>query len=306
MIEKGPQNAHSFHLAGVIPVAGQPLDFNFPWHDSLMPIGKNYLAIEHSVYECAMAGCETIWIVCHREMQPLIRHVVGEWIEDPVWAGRGKFEKRASEVKKQIPIYYIPIHPKDRDRRDCLGWSVLYGALQAFILSNKISKWVVPDKYYVSFPYGILSVASIRKHRAIISDKKNFFMSYKGKTVKDGEYLSFTFDGDDFVNFRRTIRKEGTGTYAPDSRLRDGKYPIDTLPVEERYSARHFPLTTVFKCARVDEGEILEIPWYHNIGTWEGYCQYLSSLDRERINKPKIIKYKEWNPIGVDNIREEE
>ena len=53
-----------FHLAGVVPVASQPLDFNFPWHDCCMPIAPNYLAVERAVVECAYAGCETIWIVC--------------------------------------------------------------------------------------------------------------------------------------------------------------------------------------------------------------------------------------------------
>ena len=47
----------SFHLAGVVPVASQPLDFKFPWHDALQPISQNYLAVEHAVVECAYAGC---------------------------------------------------------------------------------------------------------------------------------------------------------------------------------------------------------------------------------------------------------
>ena len=62
----------SFHLAGIIPIAGQDLDFNMPWHDCLMPIAQNYLAVERAVVECAYAGCETIWVVCHDDMQPLI------------------------------------------------------------------------------------------------------------------------------------------------------------------------------------------------------------------------------------------
>jgi hypothetical protein len=40
--------------------------------------------------------------------------------------------KFSSEQRKEIPIYYIPIHPKDRDRRDSYGWSVLYGAYSAW------------------------------------------------------------------------------------------------------------------------------------------------------------------------------
>ena len=69
----------NFHLAGIIPVAGQPLDFKMPWHDCMMPLNKDYLAVEHSVVECAYAGCETIWIVCHDDMQPLIRSRLGDY-----------------------------------------------------------------------------------------------------------------------------------------------------------------------------------------------------------------------------------
>ena len=39
-------NIHSFHLAGIVPVNGQPLDFQMPWHDCLQPISQNFLAVE--------------------------------------------------------------------------------------------------------------------------------------------------------------------------------------------------------------------------------------------------------------------
>ena len=56
MKNKIVQSEHNFHLAGIIPIAGQKLDFDFPWHDCMQPIGKNYLAIEHSIVECIYAG----------------------------------------------------------------------------------------------------------------------------------------------------------------------------------------------------------------------------------------------------------
>ena len=75
-METGSKNPLSFHLAGVIPVAGQKLDFNLPWHDCMQPLAPGYLAIHHAIMQCAWAGCETIWIVCHKEMQPLLRYEV--------------------------------------------------------------------------------------------------------------------------------------------------------------------------------------------------------------------------------------
>ena len=72
----------------------------------------------------------------------------------------------------------------------------------------------------------------------------------------------------------------------------------DKLPLQERYSARHFSLDTVFKSA-IMEGEI-EVDWYHDIGTWDGYRNFLSSPESKEFARPDKMKYKEWNPIGFD------
>lgn len=304
-IEVKSSSLNSFHLAGIIPVAGQPLDFNMPWNDCLMPVAPNYPAIERAVYEAACAGCETIWIVLHKEAQSLIRHRLGDWIQDPVWTryARKKFEWNAGQTTKEIPIYYVPVHPKDRDKRDCLSWSIIYGALRAYHISKRISQWVVPDKYYVAFPYGVYSCNKIRKeYRQLISSQKRFFVRWNGKTVADGEYLGFTFDAEDFVRFRRVIR-EGTGIRAPGGTWEEG---FENLPLEERWSARHFTLDKVFGSARVEDANIGPVDWYYNIGSWDGYCDYLGSKEREWVRRPNsILKYHEFNPIGEDNDSED-
>jgi hypothetical protein len=297
----------AFHLAGIIPVAGQPLEFNMPWDDCLMPIAPSYLAIERAVYECACAGCETIWIVLHKEAQPLIRHRLGDWIEDPLYTHGAKknFDpKNAALYKKRVPIYYVPIHPKDRDKRDCLSWSVLYGAMRAYHVSKLISKWVVPDKYYVSFPYGVFSCNEVRtKFRELISSKESFYLSWNGKTVADGEYLSFTFGGEEFVEYRRKIR-QGTGLKKPGQVFDFAN--MEKLPHEERWSARHFTLDKVFGDARIQDGNIGTLDWYYPIATWDDYCFYLSSKEREWVRRPNsILKYHEFNPIGEDEDGEE-
>ena len=43
-------------MAGIIPISGQPLEFNMPWHDCLMPLAPDYLLIDRAVAECAYAG----------------------------------------------------------------------------------------------------------------------------------------------------------------------------------------------------------------------------------------------------------
>lgn len=288
------------HLAGIIPVAGQPLDFNMSWSDCLMPIAPDYTAIESAVYECACAGCETIWIVCNDDTSPLIRHRVGEYVFDPVWFNRS-MDRFPSASRRVIPIFYVPIHPKDRDRRDCLAWSILHGALTAFKIGHKISKWTAPDRYYVSFPYGIFDPTILRPHRKLISSQTPFYLRHDGRTIKDGEYLSFTFNGEDFVRFRRIIRKEGTGAWDPDSELRDGLYPTQRLPIKKRWSARHFSLDKIFKDVILDNVSIVDLQWYYNIGSWKGYKQFLGSDAKTERPSEQLLGYKEFNPIGEDN-----
>ena len=117
MIEKGYNNSRSFHLAGIIPLAGESSNINLLLPNYLLPLSENYTALENAVTQCAYAGCETIWIVCNDDVAPAIKHVLGDYVEDPVWRNRG-MDRFPSESRRQIPIFYVPIHPKDRDRRD--------------------------------------------------------------------------------------------------------------------------------------------------------------------------------------------
>jgi len=287
-----------FHLAGIIPVAGQALDFGMDWPDCMMPLAPNYTLIEKSVFECALAGCETIWLVANDNVQPMLRHRIGEYVQDPIMYGKHG-TKNSKMQQRKIPIFYVPLSLKDYGKRDCLAWSVVHGSLTAFRISSELSKWVAPDRYYVSFPYGVYDPEIVRSHRKVISSDKPFALSYENKTVADGNYLGFTFGKEDFLNFRREIRK-GTGLYSSEN-LRDGKYPTKRLPVDQRYSARFFDLERVFKHVIVDE--VREVPWYHSVDNWNGYCDFIGSQDREKLERPPshILNYREWNLIGVDD-----
>ncbi len=291
----------SFHLAGIIPVAGQKSDFNLPWHDTMMPIAPDYFAVERSVVECAYAGCETIWIVCNDDVQPLIRYKIGDYVKDPIWFNRSQYGTYPKNEIKEIPIFYVPIHPKDRGRRDCLSWSVLYGALTAYHISQQISKWLKPKRYYVSFPFGIYPPENLRKHRTQISSTSDFYLSFQDKTVKDGEYLGFTFNEENYKAFKRAIR-EGTGAHIAGQRFENGRGP-QRLPIEERWSQRNFTLKDVFGLANINESNIYEVDWYYNVDSWEKYCYYLGSEQSTLVKRPAstMLAYREFNEIGVDN-----
>jgi len=302
--EKAISSMGSFHLAGIVPVSGQPLDYNLPWHDSLQPIAQNFLAVERAVLECATAGCETIWIVCSSKMQPLIKYRLGEMVEDPVWVGR-KFDCFPSESKKAIPIYYVEVHPKDQGKKESIVWSIIYGSKVAKKVCYQLSKWIEPHKYYVAFPFGVFPSQHIRKWREIISKPGNFLLTTpEGKSVIDNEFIGFSFDASDVTKFSHLFWRKATGLFDPNSPLRDGKYPTQRLPLKERYSGRYFTLRDIFMSIDTTKPTTwVEMEWFYDISSWEGYCKYIGSEHREKMNRPKsdMLRYRTWNRVGEDD-----
>lgn len=279
------------HLAGIIPVSGLNSDFNMPWHESLMPIGPNYLAIERSVAECAYAGCDSIWIVCGDDISPLIRYQVGEKVQDPVYNYR-HFEYSKTDVKKPIRIYYVPTAVKDINKRDNLAWSAIFGAQTANRTLGSISRHLAPDKFYISWPYGYTKPSLMREYRKTIASK-HVMLEYASETVKDNKYLSFTLD---MVQIEQLVKESyvnSSGLYAYEDNTRS------RLPKEERYSYRNFDLSKVFETLEHTSYEKIKLDEYFCLDNWKEYCHFLSSSPE--IKKPTLLKYSEWNEIGVDD-----
>jgi hypothetical protein len=262
-------------MAGIIPVANIKTDHKTPFPAILLPVDNGFSAIQKSVYECAMAGCSTIWIVANDDLAPLVRKVVGDWVYDPVYHNRN-LTKFHSNVRKEVPIYYVPIHPKDRNRRDSYGWSVLYGELMAWKTANSISGWLTPDKYYISFPLALFDLSKIRENRKLIRDKeKNFFFIFNNKSIKDGIPLSFTMFGEDFKKCRRQINQKTTKEYLPP--LPGETYPSEKLPPHLRWTAKSFPLNEIFQPMNLSESHTEETEWFFDAHRWEQYIEYFSS-----------------------------
>jgi hypothetical protein len=276
------------HLAGIVPVAAPPLEFNMPWHDSMMPISPNYLAVERAVYECLMAGCSTIWIVCHLGMQPLLRKRIGDYI----WLGERLASTDVLKRRKYSSIFYVAIHPKDREKRDSLGWSALYGADKAYRVCSYLSRWVAPDKYYCAFPYGIAPEDYIRKnHFRLLRSTKKCVFRYNGKTIKDGIHTSFTFNAKDFIACRDYIKAYAKKTWEEEYVRTVGDHSIIKR-------LRLLSLDQVYAEYSLDDAEIIDLPWFYDISTWEGYREFIASgrniqsqreiffTDKERMNDP--------------------
>ena len=119
---------------------------------------------------------------------------------------------------------------------------------------------------------------------------------FEGKNFKDGYYLPFTFDAEDFINCRRHFRASEKRAYA------DFKEP---LPPEERYTGRFFKHDFVFEQVKTEDSVEVEVPWYEDISTWEKLKKWLSS--ENKLDKPAefLLSYNEWNPIGEELETEE-
>ena len=180
-----------------------------------------------------------------------------------------------------------------------MAWSVVEGALSAFKVSATVSKWIYPNKYWVSFPYGYFNPEILRKHRQKISSSKNFYVTHNKQTPEQGIHTSFSFGKDEFIRFRRQIRK-GTGQFT--NQLDDDGIPRTKLSLEERYSARWFDLKDVFIDLDNSESNSIEISQFYDLSSWQNYRNYLSSkLASETTRPPEwLMKFKEFGSISLD------
>jgi hypothetical protein len=162
-----------------------------------------------------------------------------------------------------------------------------------------VSRWIYPNKYWVSFPYGLFDPELLRKHRQKISSPKNFYITHNGHTPSQGIHTSFSFGKDEFIRFRRQIRK-GTGEYT--NELNEQGIPKIKLPIEERFSARWFGLEDVFIELDNKKENSLEVENFHDLSSWQGYRNYLSSPFSETLKRPPewLMKFSEFGSISLD------
>ena len=287
MLKNGHQHPNLFHLAGIVPVAAQRMDFGMDWSDCLMPLAKNLTAVENAALECAWAGCETIWIVCNDDVSPLIRYRIGDYLMDPVYFNR--FDVHPSNNKRRIPVFYVPLHHRDRQRRDCLAWSVVHGAARCFSVCSRLSSQLSPRKYYVSFPHGVYRADFLRGQRKAVSSVNPFFLTHQGESIRTGAQLGFTFDAEDWKTFRDILKLRREDL-------------IKSELLEKKNAASHFTLDMVFKNGIVENTVEAEVPWYYPIDSWDSYCSFLGSEERKELARPgpHILKYREYNRIGYE------
>jgi len=268
------------NMPAIIPVAGMNTGFGMARDSSLIPVGANYTALEATVYECLHAGCSSIWIVANDDVAPLIRHRLGEYATDIRSIEQGSFKRFGTPHHSEVPIYYVPIHPKHRDRVDNYAWSIIYGANVCFWIMRMFSRWVQPHQYYVSFPMGMLDPKEVLTHRAALRKNAPFYFSHEGKTVKDGVPVSFVLDPEEWRRAKHTITTNSAIWKAPE----DDGIPTEMLPPEERLVSRHYGLADVFGDG--PDGTQQEMNCFYDLTTLEGYGKFISSELGKRTKRP--------------------
>ena len=267
-------------MPAIVPVAGMSTDFGMEWDASLIPVAPNYTALEATVYECLHAGCSSIWIVANDDVAPLLRHRLGEWSTDIDSIQRGTYVRFGTEKHQEVPIYYVPIHPRHRGKIDNYAWSAIYGVNVAYWVMTKMGRWSQPHQYYISFPMGMLDPKEVLKHRSQIRKNPRLYFSHEGKTVKDGVPLSFVLDPEEWRRAKRKIVTNSAVWKAPE----EGPYPTEKLPPEEQLVSLSYGLADVFGDG--DDAPIQEMKSFYDLTNWDGYVKFISSELGKKTKRP--------------------
>lgn len=300
------------HLAGIIPMAGPKLELGFPWDDALTPIGKNFFAIERSVFECVLAGCHTIWIVCPFDMQVAVRQRLGDYVRDPAGLRKGLPTKADFEdinqifANTEIPIFYIRLPPEDELLRRSFAWNIIYAMHCVQKTDRAVSFLLNPEKYYICFPHSLYPIHFLARKRKIIRQSDFFFVRHKGKTVCDGELLGFTIRHMELEGLQLLFRTVAMQMWLEDNKLANkkrvaaGERPLGPRPrpkvlvINEDHVKGNFTLFQrlfgpkgIFPAWKQWRFAYHDVSWHHNLFTWDSYKQYLLSEESKLIERPK-------------------
>ena len=157
---------------------------------------------------------------------------------------RSQYSKYPKDNRRVIPILYTPLSFKHRDKQG-IGVSVLDGVHASFHVSSKLSKWVVPHKYYISSPYGVYNP---EVERSSIKVCENFFLEHNGRTALDGENLGFCLGVDEVKHCSYLYKKENPKSI----------FTLDKI-------LNNDIVKNNVKTSKVDK--------YYNIENWSGYTE---------------------------------
>ena len=269
-------------MVGIILLDGFKNDWRLPYSPYFAPIAEGLTLIDNAVLQCAFAGCRQIFILCNEKDVKLLRHNLGEWVEDPNWWWKKTVDHQAA-YRVQIPIYYIRMSEKDKRQRGSAAWGIISAAMTANRMAGFASKWTAPAKFFVTFPWTATPFWDIGKHRADSVARKKVFYSHNGRSAWEGEYLPFTFDQDDLRKIKKNFRKKNTLTYRMVADYEPGSNSwFERLPKEQQRSGRFFTVQQLVEPINKNKLFEIELNKYYNVFTWENYKMAVADYSFKR------------------------
>jgi len=265
----------TFNLIGIIPLAGlQPPRFGSDLEPYLTPLAPDYTIIQNAMFMAAAVGCKSIWIACNEDVSPVLKRTLGNWTVDPFQLlPTGHLKQKHYNSWTEIPIYYTPIEAQYTNRRDCYAWSVISAASRAWRVHRRVSTWLTPEMYFVSFPYTVWAVDDLKKMRAKIKSKTLSLFSWQEKTVMDNEHIPFTFTSQNLYKASKIIKDAPLNRMSPD-----------------RTIAKKLTFKEVFPYLEKKWRDIRPLSWYYGLEDWDSYCTFIGSEHRkEMIIPPSTI-----------------
>jgi hypothetical protein len=288
---------------------------------------------QKGIVEAALTGADSIWAVLPRDVHPYIRkNFFGDYIKDPIHhlqkkqklrALKGKPRKYTAPIKRmkvrRIPIFYISTTIKDFNVRDSYAYGPLTGARYVRNALLTFSEYALPALFAAVWPYTLMSYSDHINFRSSLRSGSAFYRTegtFNGESIRDGQFLPFTFRESDVKPLLEHVRNSVTrlsrtrdflGTTTEDVK-REGRFltpdqiynilpePDKTFELEKfRQITRFSDLMTYYK---TDEAEaefldehfpktLFKARYYEPVGKQN---KYRTNNDPSTPYKPKNLK----------------
>jgi hypothetical protein len=205
---KRTKNSKIKNVAGIIPLATFENHLSLPYDDYLLPTNDRLVLLHQTIFECSVMGCNSIWLVVSKETQPLIRTIIGDFVNS--YSDLMKQMMFGSVIKmeevRKIPIYYV-LEPEDyRLTKKGLGWDIIYGALQSLYASKMVGNHTTPQYFYISFPNTIVPLEVMANTIGVIRQNKNLIVEHKKNYFRDGSKLPIGIRANTMISWINNIK----------------------------------------------------------------------------------------------------
>lgn len=260
-----------------------------PWPDALQTIAPRFTMMQRAIYECACAGCKSIWVAVEPEYFDLYKYFVKDSLEDPYNLLINKFQYGIiQKAKVEIPIYFTPTMPKDLKAKKSEAWSIITAARSANKIFATIAELSKPLRFYVAFPSGIYKEDVMLNDRPLLCAKSPFHFSYQKKTFKDGLPLGFTFTQDELTEAIKYVRSNSTGLYRiKEEHLKnqDPNLPssekLERIPKNERIDAKKLTVSEVFNHVDLSGERYYALDWFYHVTEYKDWHDFILSRNRK-------------------------